>query len=127
MARPRRTTGLGLAETASTRTPAAPASLKVRAVKDGFYPKDFRRRKGSVFTLRDAAHFSDAQQERVITCAAGCRRHKHVADAPVRTGSYGWMEWVDAETPERLVTAADVNNEAMQARMGVPPPDESVI
>jgi hypothetical protein len=116
---------------AAATGPQAPEKLMVRATKDGFYPKDFRRRKGSVFQIRERSHFSDSEKERLITCEPGCTRHKHAKDRkgnelPIHTQVFGWMEWVDPETPARAVTAEDANNKAMEARMGVSS-EESVI
>jgi hypothetical protein len=76
--------------------PTKRKSLKVRAVTAGFYPKDVRRRAGSVFTLTDAAHFSDASKPIV-------RRGKH-------NGFFGWMTWVDPSTPEHTVTAEEAHD-----------------
>lgn len=99
--------------------PARPQSLKVMATKDCFYPKDFRRRKGSVFVLRDASHFSDASKERIL-------KRLDKDGNPIKTNTFGCMVWVDEQTPERAVTAEDANNEAMAARM-VGPDTDSVI
>ena len=98
--------------------------IKVMAVETGFYPKDFRRRKGSVFTIACEEHFSDSQKERILDRVD----QKTGKPIKVRTGRYGWMTKVAPETPLRVVTADDANNEAMASRIRAgSPANESVI
>lgn len=90
---------------AGTAAAAKPTkSLKVAAVATGLYPKDVRRRKGSVFALAHESHFSDSTKEII-------RRGK-------KSGTFGWMAWADPEAPERTVTAAEQNNAEMAQRVG---------
>ena len=109
MARGRQATGETPAQ-ASAPAAKVPAqtrrSLKVTAVKDGFYPKDFRRRRGSVFTLQDAAHFSDSEKERLIVRGG----------KTIRTGSFGWMAWAEADAPERVVSQDESAKREMSER-----------
>lgn len=81
---------------ASDQAPAAPTGpVKVRATRMGFYD-EIRRRVGDVFTLTDAAHFSDkwmlivpgTTPERVTTGQQELRRqHQEEVDSRRRSSS----------------------------------------
>lgn len=107
-------------------------SLKVIAMKDGFYPKDVRRRRGSIFTLADASHFSDHEQEKIRPKRDGGRLVLGDDGKPimVHTQQYGWMAWAEPDSAEHVVTGAEAAQRGLaeQAnRVAGNPSDQSVI
>jgi len=96
----------------ASRAQRSGKGLKVIAVQTGFYPKDVRRRKGSVFVLQKAEHFSDHEQE--IVRPAKDDRGRIVLDEkgkPVLRGhgQFGWMAWADDAAPIHNVTQPEAH------------------
>lgn len=82
--------------------------VKVRATKLGVYG-DRRRRPGDVFTISaDTQHFD--RDGKPIDCPP---RKRDRAGAPLpREFSTHWMEFVDADTPERTQTSVEAQRSA---------------
>lgn len=93
--------------------PRPAPSIRVRAIKDGYYD-DKRRRAGDVFTIR-APYEGEIENDGKVKIQT------------IDEFSKKWMRKVPRSTPERITTGKQVlrrqHDEEMQRRMSGAPPD----